>query len=363
MKKTMIAVVATVALMLTGCASADMPKTKAAGDGPKPTNSVEKSGKLAPKSLVPSPDKPLKISEMTQDPVDENGISRHDLLVPDHWKDFVSITDILGEKEAQKLVDDAVGNARIQLLVMYDNGDLRPVDKFPANMVMVPKNESISANEIKERLIPAWKEYLERKEVSAEMRTNMPRTASLAEHMKYVKTIWKPEGALLAAINDVESGKVPDPFLKMKDFHARKIQSIDDFTLNFYSQISEMFPILDKDYGSRFACGFKMGSATIPPNCKFGGTVLFVNKPTVLYSSHPSYPDGVTIGSLFVNIWETTEGEIVELYEDTRPLTLTPKGVDNGKTQWVTTYLKDYTLDKFVDGVNEHSVLLFDGFY
>lgn len=363
MKKTMIAVVATVALMLTGCASADMPKTKAASDGPKPTNSVEKSGKLAPKSLVPSPDKPLKISEMTQDPVDENGISRHDLLVPDHWKDFVSITDILGEKEAQKLVDDAVDNARIQLLVMYDNGDLFPVDKFPANMVMVPKSENISANEIKERLIPAWKEYLERKEISAEMRTNMPRTASLAEHMKYVKTIWKPEGALLAAINDVESGKVPDPFLEIKNSNTNKNQTVDDSTLNFYIQISEMFPILNENYGSLRACGFGPENANIPPNCKFGGTVLLVNKPTVLYSSHPAYPDGVTVGSLVVNIWEKTDGEIVEMSEDTRPMTLTPKGVDNGKTQWVTTYLKDYTLDKSVEVREGFPLLLFDGFY
>lgn len=363
MKKTMIAVVATVALMLTGCASADMPKTKAAGDGPKPTNNVEKSGKLAPKSLVPSPDKPLKLGEMTQEPVDENGITRHDLLIPDRWKDYVSITDILGEKEAQKLVDDAVDNARIQLLVMYDNGDLLPVDKFPANMVIVPKSESISANEIRERLIPAWKEYLERKEISAEMRKNMPRTAPLEEHMKYVKTIWKPEGALLAAINDVESGKVPNPFLAIKDLYSEKTSTLDDFNLNFYNQVGEMFPILDKDYGSTYACGFKMGNATIPSNCKFGDTVLFVNKPTVLYSSHPSYPDGVTIGSLFVNIWETTDGRITELSEDTRPITLTPKEVDNGKTQWVTTYLKDYSLDKSVDARDGFSLLLFDGFY
>ena len=230
-------------------------------------------------------------------------------------------------------------------------------------MVMVPKSENISASEIKERLIPAWKEYLERKEVSAEMRKNMPRTASLAEHMKYVKTIWKPEGALLAAINDVESGKVPDPFLEIKNFNAKKVQTVDDFTLNFYLQISEMFPILDKDYGSRFACGFGPKNATIPPNCKFGDTVLFVNKPTVLYSSHPAYPDGVTIGSLVVNIWGATDGEIVAVPQDVRPVTLTPKEIGKEKTQWVTTYLKDNTLDKSVEVREGFPLLLFDGFY
>lgn len=362
MKKTMIAVVATVALMLTGCASADTPKTKAAGDNsPKPTNTVEKTGNLVPKSLVPNPDKPLEIGENSQAPVDESGLTRKDLLIPNHWKDFVSITDILGEEEAQKLVDDAVENARIPVLSMYDNLDIVPVDKFPANMVMVPKSENISANEIRERLIPAWKEYLERKEVSAEMRKNMPRVASLAEHMKYIRTIWKPEGALLAAMNDVESGKVPDPFMAIKDLYSEKTSTLDPGVSGFYNQVGEMFPILNKDYGSIMACNFSMGNATIHPNCKFSDTVLFVNKPTVLYSSHPAYPDGVTIGSLVVNIWDT--GERTNFTEGKETLTLTPKETSNGKTQWVSTYLKNANADKSVDNIFGDPMLLKDGFY
>lgn len=361
MKKTMIAVVATVALMLTGCASADMPKTKAAGDNsPKPTNTVEKTGNLAPKSLVPNPDKPLEIGEMSQAPVDESGLTRKDLLIPNHWKDFVSITDILGEKEAQKLVDDAVENARIPVLAMHDNGDMPLVDKFPANMVMVPKSEKVSANEIRERLIPAWKEYLERKEISAEMRKSMPRLAPLAEHLKYIKTVWKPEGALLAAMNDVESGKVPDPFMVMKNLYSKKTSTLDPEALGFYDQVGEMFPILDKDYGSIYACEFG-STPTIPPNCKFSNTVLFVNKPTILYSSHPSYPDGVTIGSLVVNIWDA--GERTVFTENVEPLTLTPKETGNGKTQWVSTYLKNANADTKAETVFGETMLLKDGFY
>lgn len=362
MKKTMIAVVATVALMLTGCASADMPKTKAAGDGPKPTATMERPDKLAPKSLVPSPDKPLKLGEMQQLPVDDNGLVRADLVVPDRWKDYVSITDILGEKEAQKLVDDAVQTSRIPVASLYDNWDIVYLRTFPANMVMVSKSENISANEIRERLIPAWKEYLTRKEVMSEFRSNLPRTASFEEHLKAFKTIWKPEGEVLAMINDIESGKVENPFTyARKFFSAEENQSVktDDKLLDTFMQIGNLVPILTDEYASSGACGVKVENPK--PDCQFLESTLFVNKPTVLFSSHPGYPDGITIGSMVPDLW-TDSNNGISFGQATTPVTLTPQEID-GKTRWVFDRLQNIENNTTVSLPDSSSYILTDGFY
>ncbi|WP_297588062.1 hypothetical protein [uncultured Mobiluncus sp.] len=363
MKKTMIAVVATVALMLTGCASTDIPKTKAAGDGPKPTATMERPDKLAPKSLVPSPDKPLEIGEMQQLPVDETGLVRADLVVPDRWKDYVSITDILGEKEAQKLVDDAVDTARIPVASLYDNWDIVYLRTFPANMVMVPKSENISANEIRERLIPAWKEYLTRKEVMSEFRSSMPRTASFEEHLKAFKTIWKPEGEALAMINDIESGKVENPFTYARkwfsDGDKPDATELNKKLLETFMQMGHMVPVLTDEYASTGACGINVEKPK--PDCQFLESTLFVNKPTILFSSHPGYPDGVTIGSMTPNLWTDSDGGISFLQE-TYPVTLTPQEV-NGKTRWVFDKIKNTDNDKTVTLPDGGSHILVDGFY
>lgn len=365
MKKTMIAVVATVALMLTGCASADMPKTKAAGDEPKPTATMKRPDKLAPKSLVPNPDKPLKLGEMQQRPVDDNGLVRLDLVVPDRWKDYVSITDILGEKEAQKLVDDAIQTSRIPVASFYDNWDIVYLRTFPANMVMVSKNENISANEIRERLIPAWKEYLTRKEVMSEFRSSMPRTTSFAEHLKAFKTIWKPEGEALAMINDIETGKVENPFTyAMKWVSGGKKPNEEKPELHIklletFMQVGDIVPVLTDEYSSHGACGTNVEKPK--PDCQFLESTLFVNKPTVLLSSHPGYPDGVTIGSMTPNLWTDSDGGISFL-QLTAPVTLTPQEV-NGKTRWVFDRIENTDNDKTVTLPDGSSYILKDGFY
>ena len=365
MKKTMIAVVATVALMLTGCASADMPKTKAAGDGPKPTATMERPDKSAPKSLVPSPDKPLKLGEMQQLPVDETGLVRADLVVPDRWKDYVSITDILGEKEAQKLVDDAVDTARISVASFYDNWNIVYLRTFPANMVMVPKSENISANEIRERLIPAWKEYLTRKEVMSEFRSSMPRTASFEEHLKAFKTIWKPEGEALAMINDIESGKVENPFTYARKWFSggeksdKEKAELNKELLETFMQMGSIIPVLTEEYASTGACGINVEKPK--PDCQFLESALFVNKPTVLFSSHPGYPDGVTIGSMTPNLWTGGDSGI-SFSQQTATVTLTPQEV-NGKTRWVFDKIQDTNNDKTVTLSDGSSYILEDGFY